>query len=179
MADMKKNDQGQQQQPKQGQQPAQNVPVHQQREAAQPARQQRNEFRSPYQLMREFLRDPFGAMTPSMNDLSIAMEVRETPDSFVFEADIPGVAKDDIDIQLHGNRLSISGKRDQETENRDDRYYTYERSYGSFQRVFTLPDQADTEHIRSQLDNGVLTLVVPKKPGAQPRKIQVGSDQKS
>jgi HSP20 family protein len=191
MADMKKNEgqQGQQGQQGQGQQPqggqgqqgqqGQNVPVRQQREAAQPARQQqqRTEYRSPLQLMRELLRDPFGMMAPMMNDLSVAMEVRETKDAFVFEADLPGVGADDIEIQLHGNRLTISGKREQEMENRDDRYYAYERSYGTFQRVFTLPEQADTEHIRSQLDNGVLTLVIPKKPGAQPRKIQIGSGQ--
>jgi HSP20 family protein len=187
MADMKKNEgqgqQGQGQQGQQGQQGAQNVPVRQQQRDTGTQRLARNEqqqYRSPFQLMREMLRDPFGSMMPMQNDLETSFEVRETKDSFVFKADVPGINKEDIDIQLHGNRLAISGKREQEMEDRDqDRFYAYERSYGSFTRVFTLPEQADTEHVRTDLKDGVLTLVVPKKPGAQPRKIEIGSGQGS
>ena len=172
MADIKKNDQNVQ--------PNQNVPVQQGRESA-PARQDINQrYRSPWAMMREMLRDPFGSMMPMENDLSAAFEVRETKDAFVFKADVPGMKKEDIEIHLHGHRLTISGKRDQEIEdNQNDRYYAYERSFGSFQRVFTLPEQVDLEHIRSNLEHGVLSVVVPKSPGAQPRKIEIGAGGKA
>jgi HSP20 family protein len=165
MAEMKnQNDQNQ----------PQNVPVR----GEQPNQLQRRE-RNPYQLMREFLRDPFGAMVAS-SEFAPQMEVRETKDAFIFKADLPGVRKEDIDIDIHGSRLQISGKRDDEHEERDgERVYAYERSYGTFMRAFTLPETADTEHIRSDFDNGVLSVVVPKKAGAQPRKIQIGGGSKS
>ena len=173
MADIKKNDQTTTQQQtvpvQRGQQTtSQQTGLSRQRSA--------DAYRSPFQLMRDMLRDPFGMMTPLQNDLSAAFEVRETADAFVFEADVPGIKQDDIDVQLHGNRLQVSGKREYEHEDRqNDRYYTYERSYGDFSRVFTLPDNVDLEHVQSTLDNGVLKLHVPKKPGAQPRKIEIGA----
>ncbi len=168
MADMKRNDQNQPQ-----------VPMRQQ--GGMPARQQSRGdiYRNPFQVMREFMRDPFGTMMPG-SDLAVNMEVRETEDAFVFKADLPGMKKEDIDISLHANRLTISGKREEEHESKDgDRIYAYERSYGTFTRAFTLPDNIDTDHIRTELQDGVLTLVVPKKAGAQPRKIQIGSGTKS
>ncbi|HEU0032063.1 MAG TPA: HSP20 family small heat-shock protein [Kofleriaceae bacterium] len=143
-----------------------------------PARQQRGDvFRDPFRLMREMLRDPFGTMTPFFGEQmwSPQFEVRETGDTFLFKADVPGVKQDDIDIQLHGNRLEISGRRDQEEEHKEgDQVYAYERSYGSFRRAFTLPENADLEHVRCDLKDGVLTLAVPKKAGQQPRRIQIG-----
>jgi HSP20 family protein len=109
------------------------------------------------------------------------MEVRETNDALIVKADVPGIKKEDIDISLLGNRLQISGKRDEQREERgeSDQVYAYERSYGSFCRVFTLPDTVDTEHITSELKEGVLSIVVPKQPGAQPRKIQIGTGSKA
>jgi len=165
MGEMKKqNDQNQ----------PQNVPMRQQ-ESQQVQRRERN----PYQLMREFLRDPFGAMVAS-SEFSPQMEVRETKDAFIFKADLPGVRKEDIDIDVHGSRLQISGRREDEHEDREgDRVYAYERTYGTFMRAFTLPETADTDNIRSEFENGVLAIVVPKKAGAQPRKIQIGSGSKS
>jgi len=178
MADMKKqNDQNQNVPVRQAGQP-----VQQGRTEVLPARQNREMYRSPFQLMRELLRDPFGAMTPFVGEQMFVpqFEVRETDDGFLFKADLPGVKKEEIDIQLVGNRLAISGRRNQESEEREgDTIYAYERSYGTFNRVFTLPDNVDLEHIRSELKDGVLTLMVPKKPGQQPRKIVVGGGSKS
>src|SRR5690606_9467907 len=137
--------------------------------------------RNPFQLMQNLMRwDPFAEMTPisGVRAWSPDFEVRETKDAYVFKADLPGAKREDIDVSLVGNRLQVSGKRDEEEETKDDCYYAYERNYGSFTRVFTLPDTADTEHISSELRDGVLTLVVPKKPEAQPRKIQIGAGEK-
>ena len=82
-------------------------------------------------------------------------------------------------ITSTGNRLQISGKRDHETETKHDTIYTYERQYGSFSRSFTLPDGADLEHAKSELKDGVLTLAVPKKAGAQSKKIAISTATKS
>jgi HSP20 family protein len=149
--------------------------------------------RGPAALMREFARDPFSVMREMMRwdpfreaapltwgerGWAPDFDVRETKDSYVFKADLPGTKKEDIDISLIGNRLKVSGKREDEEETRGDTYYACERSYGSFVRTFTLPDTADTEHVSSNFDDGVLTLVVPKTAESKARKIQIGSGEK-
>jgi hypothetical protein len=91
-----------------------------------------------------------------------------------FKADLPGVADEDLEISLAGNRLTVSGRREAEARNDNDRFYAYERVYGNFSRTFTLPEQIDTERVTAALDAGVLTIEVPKKPEAQPKKIAVG-----
>jgi HSP20 family protein len=133
--------------------------------------------------MRDLLRwDPFLEMAPLWNRFDRAgvewmpsFEVRETRDSYVFKADLPGVKKEDIDVSLRGNRLQISGKRESEKENKDDTYYTYERSFGSFTRAFTLPPEIDVDHVHSELKDGVLTLAIPKKAAAAAKKIAIGT----
>jgi HSP20 family protein len=93
----------------------------------------------------------------------------------VFKADLPGVKKEELEITTTGNRLQISGKRETERETKNDTVYAYERQSGSFTRSFTLPDGADVEHAKSELKDGVLSLVIPKKPGAQAKKIAISS----
>jgi HSP20 family protein len=135
-------------------------------------------MRDPFQLMRDLLVEPFRTLTGGRDvTWNPRFEIRETDDAFVFRADMPGVRPDDIEISLIGNQLQISGTREQEQQQDEGRYHTFERAYGSFTRVFALPDSADTDNIRAELTSGVLTLSVPKKPGAgqQRRKIQVGS----
>jgi HSP20 family protein len=140
-------------------------------------------MRDPFQLMRDLLVQPFRALGgwPGGRDItwSPSFEIRETDDAFVFRADMPGVRNEDLDISMIGNQLQISGRREQEQQQDEGRYHTYERAYGSFSRVFALPDSADVDNIRAELNNGVLTLSVPKKPGSAPqrRKVQIGSGQ--
>ena len=98
-------------------------------------------------------------------------EVKETDDSFVLTADVPGIKKEEIDISLHGNVLTVSGARQAEERKEGDTYYLYERQYGSFARSFTMPQEADSDHIKAEMDNGVLTITVAKKAESKPRKI--------
>lgn len=126
--------------------------------------------------------DPFREMTPSWfgqppvePTFSPAFEVKENKDSFLFKADLPGMKEQDLEVKLAGDRLTISGKREAEREDKDDTYYTYERSFGSFLRTFTLPDGFDGEHVHADLKDGVLTIVVPKKAVAQAKTIAVKS----
>lgn len=186
--------QGAQQQPPQA--GSQNVPVR--TEQPQPARRgelvRRDPFellardpfqllmRDPFALMRDLLVEPFRMLQPGWPFArepvwSPGFEIRETDDAFVFRADMPGLRSEDLEISLIGNQLQISGKREREEQQEEGRYHTYERAYGSFSRVFALPDSADSDNIRAELQNGVLTLSIPKKPGTaqQRRKIQIGS----
>lgn len=148
--------------------------------------------RDPFQLMREMMIDPFRVfqqMAPWVDygregrELmwNPSFEVRETDDAFIFSGDMPGVKDEDLDISLVGNNLQISGKRERDEEHDQGTMYTYERSYGQFQRSFGLPDTADFDKIRCDLKNGVLSVVVPKKAGTAPqrRKIQIGSGTRS
>ena len=140
----------------------------------------------PLRVMREMLRwDPFREMAPMFSGGERTafvphFDVTENQDSYLFKADVPGVKDGDIDITLNGRQLQISGKRDVENEQTNDTYYTYERQFGTFTRTFTLPDSADVDHAKSELRDGVLTLVIPKKAEAQAKKIPVSaSGQKS
>jgi len=132
----------------------------------------------PMRAMRDFLRwDPFREMAPifsgSPAGFNPNIDVTENKDSYLFKVDVPGVKKDDLEIMITGHRLQISGKRDIEHETKTDTVYTYERQHGNFVRSFTLPDGADLEHAKSELKDGVLTLVIPKQPGAQAKKIAI------
>lgn len=135
----------------------------------------------PFRAMRDLLRwDPFGEMLPSYGKLEAAtfspdFDVKETKESFVFTADMPGVKESDLEVRLTQNRLTIAGKRESEKVEKTDQYYATERSYGSFTRAFTLPDGILTDKIQAELKGGVFTLAIPKKPEAQPKKIEVQS----
>jgi HSP20 family protein len=138
----------------------------------------------PIRMMRDFFGwDPFREMLPTFAagdafpSFAPAFEVKETKEGYVFKADLPGVKTEDIDISCSGNRLSIRGKREAEKEEKNDTFYTYERSYGSFSRAFTLPAGADMEHVKAELKEGVLTIALNKKPELQPKKVVVQAPQ--
>ena len=140
---------------------------------------------NPMRALRDMLRwDPFREMAPfpgvqAIEEWNPAFDVTENKDSFLFKADVPGVKNEDLEISITGNRLQITGKRDTETERKTDTVYTYERQYGSFTRIFTLPDGADLEHAKSDLKDGVLRLVIPKLAAAQAKKIPISTAPKS
>jgi len=122
--------------------------------------------------------DPFAEMEslltgPLQRGFIPDIEVRETKDAFEFTVDLPGVREQNLEISVTGNRLTIGGEREDEERREGERYYAYERSYGSFSRSFTLPAGTDLEHIKAELSNGVLHVHVPKAPGAQPKRIEI------
>ena len=134
-----------------------------------------------FRVMRDVLRwDPFRELEAAGGDYGLfspSFDVNENKDGYVFRADLPGVREDDLEISLTGNRLTISGKREQEKHEQGDTYYASERSYGSFSRAFTLPDGTDAENVKAELKNGVLQVIVPKKPEVQPKKITISKDE--
>jgi HSP20 family protein len=134
----------------------------------------------PARIFRELMGwDPFAEMIPSLGGREVAFapsfEVKESKDGYVFYADLPGVRDEDLELHVSANRLTISGKREAEETKEDEKYYAYERSYGSFTRTFTLPDDASVEQIDARLEKGVLTVRVAKAAEARPRKIELAS----
>ncbi|MFZ5468007.1 MAG: Hsp20/alpha crystallin family protein [Myxococcota bacterium] len=132
----------------------------------------------PFRRMRELLGwDPFREMLqvwPERERLvtfTPSFDVTETKEAYVFKADVPGVKEEDLEITLTGNRLSVSGKRELEKKEEGQRYYSYERAHGSFERTFTLPEGVDPDNIHCELKDGVLTIALPKKPEVQPKRI--------
>lgn len=144
-----------------------------------PTRWELDPFRRMREMMRELMAwDPFQEMARVVPEERLAgylpaFEVKETDESFVFKCDVPGVKEDDLDITLTGNRLTVSGKREAEEARETDRFYAYERRYGSFSRSFTLPEGVDADNIRTELKEGVLSLTLSKKPEIQPKHITV------
>ncbi len=137
----------------------------------------------PFRALRELMNwDPFRTMAPITYEGSAfnpGFEVKETKDAYMFKADLPGVKESDIEVSLTGNRLTVEGKREAEKREEGETFFAYERSYGSFTRAFTLPEGIDAEHMRADLKDGVLTIALPKKPEAKPRKIAIGTSEKT
>lgn len=102
----------------------------------------------------------------------IPVDVKEERDDYVVKAILPGVDPDDLDIQIVNETVTIQGEfRDQESD--QTRYLLRERPSGNFRRVLTLPDELDAEKAEAELNDGVLTLRIPKAEGARPRSIKV------
>lgn len=132
----------------------------------------------PFRLMRDLMRwDPyreFGTLAEPGNAFLPSFDVKETTDAYVFTADMPGIRKEDLDIQLAGNRLTISGKRESDSRPEEGRIYAQERSFGTFTRSFTLPEEVESAKVVAELRDGVLHLMIPKSPEVRPRKIDIG-----
>jgi HSP20 family protein len=137
----------------------------------------------PFRAMRDLLAwDPFREIAPLLPQIPASFlpsfDVKETTDSYVFKADVPGVKESDLEVTTTGNRLVVSGKREAEKEEKTDTYYSCERSHGEFRRSFTLPEGVDMNTVQAALNEGVLTVSVKKAPEAQAKKIAVQSGSK-
>ncbi|PLY14238.1 Hsp20/alpha crystallin family protein [Sulfurimonas sp. CVO] len=95
-------------------------------------------------------------------DFKPAVNTREGKEAYHIDVDLPGVKKEDINVDVKDNILIISGKRETKSEIKKDEYYKIESSYGKFQRSFTLPEKVDLENISASCEDGVLEVVIPK-----------------
>ncbi len=132
----------------------------------------------PFRMLREFPSfDPFRAMSALETRAGSYLpdvDVKETPEAYVFHADLPGFKEENVEVAVEGNRITFTGKRDEEKKSEKDKYYMTERSWGSFTRTFTLPEGIDSAKAHAELKNGVLTVSVPRAAGATPKKIPIG-----
>lgn len=103
-----------------------------------------------------------------------ATDLIELDTHYVLRADLPGVAEDDINVELDRNVLTISGERKSEQQDRQAGYHRVERTSGSFRRSVRLPEGVDAEAITATFERGVLEVSVPKPEQPQPRKVHIG-----
>ena len=102
-----------------------------------------------------------------------AVDIFETENEWVLKADLPDVKLENVDIQIENRNLTLKGERKFQKEENGKGYQRVERSYGTFARYFSLPDTVDSENVRADYANGVLTVKLPKKEVAKPRSIKV------
>jgi HSP20 family protein len=101
------------------------------------------------------------------------VDIQETEEGYRLQAELPGLTKEDIDITLENNILRLSGERKFERDVKKESFHRVERTYGTFSRAFTLPQQVNAEGVQAGFENGVLTILVPKAEQAKPRKISI------
>ncbi|HYT72508.1 MAG TPA: Hsp20/alpha crystallin family protein [Gemmatimonadales bacterium] len=101
------------------------------------------------------------------------VDILEQPDAIRITAEVPGVKPEDVKISLENNVLTIRGTKEQVAEERTERVHRYERTYGAFERSFTLPITVDANNIKATYEHGVLTVTLPKVEKAKPRQIAV------
>ena len=134
-------------------------------------------FRTPFdrlfhQAFNEFLA-PAEAEQVSNRRFLPAADIRETTEALTLHVELPGLTKDDVQITLENNILTLSGERKLEKDVKEESYHRMERSYGTFIRTFALPNNLQTEKVEAIFKDGVLNISLPKAEETKPRKIEI------
>jgi HSP20 family protein len=106
-------------------------------------------------------------------------DITEDDRSIRLHLELPGVKPEDIRLSIEDNVLSVRGEKRQVAEERNERVHRYERTYGIFERSFTLPSSVDSGSIEAGFENGILTVTIPKSERAKPREIRLGTGKES
>lgn len=124
-------------------------------------------------LFNEFFRPAYAG--PARDDAApIRFDVRETPEAYLVSAELPGVRKEDIHVEIEGNEVTLSAETKRETTTNDgDKWLRTERYFGKAARRFALPQEVDEQKAEAKYDNGVLQLSLPKKATVTGRKLAV------
>jgi HSP20 family protein len=120
-------------------------------------------------LLDQTLGEEIASMLTDVRAFAPPVDIEETDDAYVIEADLPGVKREDIDLELEGNELQVSG----EIKQREGKFRRRTRRVGRFELRVALPDRVDGGAVNAKLDHGVLTVRVPKAEKAHRRKIDV------
>jgi HSP20 family protein len=137
-------------------------------------------FDSPFQAMQrdmdrffgdffggEFGLSPWSGFGESLGAFSPQVDVKETDQEIKVLAELPGLDEKDVEVSLNRDRLTISGEKKQETEDKGENYYRMERSYGAFKRSIPLTTEVEADKVEASFKNGVLTVTLPKTAEAQ------------
>lgn len=137
-------------------------------------------YRPISQLFRDdfFDRDPWSMLSPMLGGeraegFNPAVDIVEKDDAYLVKAEVPGVAPEDIDVQVEDDVLTLRGERKHESDVERGGYRRVERSYGAFARSFVLPKGTNADAIEAHMEHGLLTLTIPKPVSATARKIEV------
>lgn len=143
-------------------------------------RTQANPWPSPWDMQDEFGRmwDEFNRHLgwTSATTFTPPLDIRETPDAYAIELDVPGLTKDDLDIEMADNVLTITGERKSEREDTKDGYHRAERQFGAFRRVVSIPGGFKSDQVEATVEDGVLRVILPKPEERKPRRIEVTSN---
>ena len=101
------------------------------------------------------------------------MDIFETEGEIVVKAELPGMERKDITLNLEKNVLTLKGERRFDKETKEENYHRVERAYGGFSRSFSIPATVDDEKIRADYKDGVLKIILPKKEQLKPKQIQI------
>jgi HSP20 family protein len=104
-----------------------------------------------------------------------ALDVFETESEIVYALDLPGIPEDEISVELDEGALTITGERERTREQSDDRFFRFERRFGTFSRTFGVPQGVSESDVRAEYKDGVLEVHVKKPEQPKPKRIQVGS----
>lgn len=127
-------------------------------------------------VFNEMLRDAWG--TPASESVASrtwtpAVDIKEGDEFLTLTAELPGFDKNQVEITLENNVLTLAGERKFEQESKGEAYHRIERSYGSFSRSFTLPATVKTDKVDAKFENGLLSISLPKVEESKPRKIAI------
>ena len=106
-----------------------------------------------------------------------ALDVWETDDELVYAFDLPGIPEQNIDVELNDDTLTVTGTREQRAEVDGDRFYRFERRFGTFSRAVGLPQGTDESKVKAEYKDGVLEIRVAKPEAQKPRRIQIGGSE--
>jgi len=127
----------------------------------------------PFGLSR-LMRDAFGGREGGTSWLP-PVDIAENDDQYAITVEIPGAKKEDVSVECHDNVLTIKGEKKSEREEKQEHRHYVERSFGSFSRTFTLPNDADGDRINATFRDGVLSVEVPKSEGRKPKVVDIKS----
>jgi HSP20 family protein len=102
-----------------------------------------------------------------------AVDIKETENELIVIADLPGMEMKDIDVRMENGTLTLHGERKFERAKDEGGWHRLERSYGTFERVFTIPETVDVEAVKADYKNGTLTVTLPKKEIAKPKQVKI------
>lgn len=122
---------------------------------------------------RPFVHPDVGQDLLKMADWMPTSDISETSAAYLIKAEIPGVKKEDVKVNVQNGMLTIQGERKQETEEKDKKYHRIERSYGSFMRSFRIPEDADESAIKAEFKDGMLNVTLNKSSKAKSKTIDV------
>ncbi|MFO7840928.1 MAG: Hsp20/alpha crystallin family protein [Fidelibacterota bacterium] len=125
-------------------------------------------------MLDDFFNDPFFNTEPSETvHWAPRVEVEENDNEFLMNVEVPGMKKKDIDISVKDNVITVSGEKKEKVKKKESQCHLSEINYGKFSRSFQLPNNVNTEKIKGNWEDGILTVQIPKTEVAKPRKIEI------
>ena len=125
------------------------------------------------EFVRNFFEDDFLATSLERMDFEPKVDIYEKENQIIVKADLPGINEKDLSVELEGNMLTISGKKEEEKEVKEKNLHRIERNYGSFCRTIALPDGIEVDKVTADYKKGVLTVNIPKSKSTETKKIEV------